>query len=263
MPERNRRFGRLFRRPIDKASNIDAYLFATVLQIRLDDSQRRVSHLDITTPDGKRLILASNREGPWNLFWQPWDGSGPAERLASSEFNQWWGDLSPDGKLLAFEERNDILLLPMEGEREPQPFLQTEFTERSPAFSPDGRFLAYESDESGQFEVYVRPVRGPGGKRQVSADGGSVPRWNPNNAELFYKNGDKMMVVTTDLTGEIELGRPRVLFERATLFRRFDVTLDGLRFLMIDESRAGPPPSRLILVQNWFEELERLVPTGN
>ncbi len=110
----------------------------------------------------------------------------------------------------------------------------------------------------------MRAVRGPGGRRQVSANGGTYPRWNPNNAELFYMNEDKMMVVTTDLTGEIELGRPRVLFERATVaVARFDITHDGLRFVMIDESQPGPPPSRLIPVQNWTEELKRLVPTDS
>ncbi len=72
-----------------------------------------------------------------------------------------------------------------------QPFLQAAFNENAPRFSPDGHWLAYASDETGHFEVYVQPYPGPGGKLQISADGGMEPMWNPNGRELFYRSGRK------------------------------------------------------------------------
>ena len=95
-------------------------------------------------------------------------------------------------------------MLPLEGERQPQPFLRTPFDEFAPMFSPDGRWLAYLSDESGRLEVYVQPYPGPGGKWQISTEGGAEPVWARDGQELFYRsiNGDRMMAVeiTTDPT---------------------------------------------------------------
>ena len=72
---------------------------------------------------------------------------------------------------------------------QPKPFLNTPFAEGTPAFSPDGRWLAYSSNETGNFEVYVRPFPGPGGKWQISRGGGSWPQWSKNNKELYYRTG--------------------------------------------------------------------------
>ena len=153
----------------------------------------------------------------------------------------------------------------MEGERVPRPFLQTKSNERRAAFSPDGRWIAYESDESGQYEIYVRPLASSGGgKRPVSTGGGILPTWHRNGRELFYRNGSKVMVVAINTDGEPTLGKPRLLFESLSdRYVEYDVTPDGEHFVMIDESRSEPPPSELILVLNWFEELKRLVPTDN
>ena len=73
-------------------------------------------------------------------------------------------------------------------DRKAQPFLRTPFNETAPRFSPDGRWLAYISDESGRFEIYVQPYPGPGGKWQISTEGGTEPVWNPNGRELFYRS---------------------------------------------------------------------------
>src|SRR6202030_1842180 len=74
-----------------------------------------------------------------------------------------------------------------------QSFLRTPFNETAPRFSPDGRWLAYSSDESGRREIYVQPYPGPGGKRQISTEGGTEPVWNPDGRELFYRCANKMM----------------------------------------------------------------------
>ena len=229
------------------------------------------------TPDGKRITFRSNRAGADNLFWKPADGSGPAERLTTSEFRQNPGSWSPDGQVLAFHQQpgaygssstgRDIWVLPMEGERKPSPFLQTPFNEAAPRFSPDGRWLAYVSDESGRREVYVQPFPGPGGKWQISTDGGVEPVW-ARNGELFYRNenGDKMMVVDFTTEPTFRAGNPRLLFEGFYQRREgggnrayYDVTSDGQRFLMV-QAVAGAGQIHVVL--NWFEELKRLVPTN-
>jgi len=123
----------------------------------------------IWTPDSNRVTYQNTRGELYTLFWKPADGSAPAEKLITGEHNVWPDSWSPDGKMLAFTERHpstgmDIWVLPTEGEGEPQLFLQTSFNETQAKFSPDGRWIAYTSDESGQYEVYVRPFPGPGRK---------------------------------------------------------------------------------------------------
>ena len=153
----------------------------------------------VWTPDGKRIAFHSDTEGPLNIFWQLADGSGDIERLTTSVYNNVPGSFSPDGQTLAFHEvnpttGNDIWVLRL-GDRKAQPFLRTPFSETAPRFSPDGRWLAYVSDESGRYEIYVQPYPGPGGKWQISTEGGTEPVWNPNGRELFYRSGNKMMAV--------------------------------------------------------------------
>ncbi len=112
-------------------------------------------------------------------------------------------------------------------------------------------------------EVYVRPFPGPDRKLPVSTQGGTHPRWNQNGKELFYRNGNKMMVVDVSTGPDLTLSQPRVLFEQRYAFgaqtiANYDVSPDGQRFVMVkDESSSG----RLNIILNWFEELKRLVPT--
>ena len=224
------------------------------------------------TPDGKRIAFMSNREGPLNIFWQLADGSGGLERLTTGEYTQAPGSFSPDGQELAFIEVNpttglDIWVLRM-GDHRVQPFLRTPFDESAPTFSPDGHWLAYISDESGRWEVYVQPYPGPGGKYQISTEGGTEPAWNPNGRELFYRNRDKMMSVDISTQPIFSASKPRMLFQgpyAATplTFPYYDVSPDGQRFLMIKPGQeTSSAATQIVIVQNWFEELKRRVPTG-
>jgi len=226
------------------------------------------------TPDGKRVAFISNKEGPQNIFWQLADGSGGLERLTTSDYAQTPMSWSSDGQLLAFIEINpttsyDIWVLPTgPGQvRKPQPFLRTTFNESVPRFSPDGHWMAYISDESGRYEVYVQSYPGPGGKWQISTEGGMEPVWNPNGRELFYRSGDKMMAVDIVTQPIFAAGKPHVLFEgqympTPTTSPNYDVSPDGQRFLMIKESEQAPSATQIVVVQNWFEELKQKVPVG-
>jgi eukaryotic-like serine/threonine-protein kinase len=226
----------------------------------------------VWTPDGKRIAFQSNKEGPLNLFWQMADGSGGLERLTTGEYLQAPHSWSPDGQLLAFIEVNpttgiDIWVLRI-GDRKAQPFLRTPFNEGGPRFSPDGRWLAYVSDESGRNEIYVQPYPGPGGKWQISTEGGTETVWNRNGRELFYRSGDKMMAVDIATQPSFTVGKPRMLFKgqyvpTATTPPNYDVSPDGQRFLMLKPAvQEQAAPTQINVVLNWFEELKRRVPTG-
>jgi serine/threonine protein kinase/Tol biopolymer transport system component len=232
------------------------------------------------TPDGKRIAFESSKEGPLNIFWQLADGSGGLERLTTSEYVQVPHSWSPDGQLLAFAEGNpttgyDIWMLRMgdppagSGQvRKAQPFLRTRFDEAVPRFSPDGHWLAYISNESGRNEIYVQPYPGPGGKWQISTEGGKEPVWNPNGRELFYRTDNKMMAVEITTQPSFSVGKPRMLFEgryRPTPVTspNYDVSPDGQRFLMLKPTeQAQAAPTQINVVLNWFEELKRRVPAG-
>ncbi len=239
------------------------------------------------TPDGKRIAFNSNKEGPLNIFWKLADGSGGLEQLTTSQYLHTPVSWSPDGQQLAFFEVNpatqrDIWVLQMNGPsqgsgqassassgrvRKAQPFLQTQFDEAVPQFSPDGRWLAYISNETGRHEVYVQSYPGPGGKWQISTEGGTEPAWNRNGRELFYRSGDRMMAVDVTTQPSFSVGKPRVLFEGKYApapypVTDYDVSPDGQRFLMVKPSEQEAATTQINVVLNWFEELKRRVPTG-
>ena len=229
------------------------------------------NRVPIWAPDGNHLAFISDREGPLNAFWQLADGSGGLERLRTSEYAAVPGSFSPDGQLLAFfefapETGYDLWVLRL-SDRKAQPFLRTKFNEASPVFSPDGRWLAYVSDETGRYEVYVQPYPGPGGKYQVSTEGGTEPLWNPKGKELFYRSGEEVIAVDVATQPTFVAGKPRVLFQgpyRTTsiLMPFYDVSPDGQRFLMIKPSEQTSSLNQIVVVQNWTEELKQKVPTG-
>jgi serine/threonine-protein kinase len=228
----------------------------------------------VWSPDGERLAFCSLRGGGGgNLFWKRADGTGEAERLTESRNIQHLTAWSPDGKVLAFSEQDpetswDIRVVPLEGKREPRVFLRTQYHEHNPRFSPDGRWLAYQSNASGRHEVYVQPYPGPGGKRQISTDGGGHPLWGPEGRELFYRRGNSMMAVSFTVEGEsFHHERPRELFQsqvRIDSEKSYaDIAPDGKGFVMLQGAtpeEGETEPTQVIVVTNWFEELERLVP---
>jgi hypothetical protein len=114
----------------------------------------------------------------------------------------------------------------------------------------------------------VQPYPGPGGKWLISTEGGAEPVWNPNGRELFYRSGDKMMVVEVTTQPAFSAGKPKLLFEGSYQptqgsFPNYDVSPDGQRFLMLKPTeQQAQAATQINVVLNWFEELKRRVPSG-
>ena len=199
----------------------------------------------IWSPDGRTIAFTSLRSGSMNMYQKPADGSVAETALAASPQPRVASSFSPDGRTLAFTEldpvrKEDLWLLPLDGAQKPIPFLQSPYAEAYAAFSPDGRWLAYESDESGRREVYVRPCPGPGGKWQISSEGGQWPRWRRDGHELFYWKDNKTMAVSVETKSGFSAGKAGLLFESA--FAEIDVAPDGQRFLVIKEGESRLAP---------------------
>ena len=218
------------------------------------------------SPDGRRVLVgrAESTSQP-DMHIAAADGSTSPTLFLEREHNQWPMSYSPDGRYLAITENHpdsglDVLIVNETGEV--IPFEVTEFDENAAKFSPDGRFIAYQSNESGVAEIYVRAFLGPGGKWSVSNDGGTAPVWSPNGQELFYREGRAMMVVAIETSPVFASGAPRQLFDGEFLVDNaghpaYDISPDGERFLMVDES-AGGALTRIHLVLDFDEELKRL-----
>jgi serine/threonine-protein kinase len=218
----------------------------------------------IWASDGQRLAFASNRNGPISVFWIPIDRSAPAEQLTKTESWTSPSSSSPDGGALIVEEQDpatgfDISILSLSGGFKLRSFLRTPANEDLGRFSPEGGWIAYQSDESGRPEVYVTAYPGPGGRFQVSTNGGSAPVWSRDGREIFYQGGGKMMSAAVETRPKFRAAVPRPLFELKNL-DEYDVAPDGQRFVMIRTKGQGEAPNSLAVVLNWFDDLKRRVP---
>ena len=228
----------------------------------------------VWTPNSQRVAFTSGRAGSRNLFWKAADGTGTVERLTDNPNRQYPHAFSPDGAQFVIRVNNpetlfDLAVLSMEGDRPTELILATESNELNPELSPNGRWLAYESDASGQYEIYVRPFPDVNqGLERISTDGGTQPLWGPNAQELFYRSNAGLMVVPIETEPNFAAGTPEVAVENqyyiSQAARSYDIAPDGQRFLFIKEGTGqtteGQSGPQLILVQNWFEEVKRLVP---
>jgi eukaryotic-like serine/threonine-protein kinase len=235
---------------------------------------------------GTRTRLTAAPENLWNVFAPVWsppgdelaftvsnrdlkvraaDGSGEARTLLSTKSYQRVADWSPDGRLV-YEVRTsrtgtDISILERgaAGAWEQHVFLATPFEEEWAKVSRDGRYLAYCSNESGQWEVYVRPF--PSGDRQwlVSKGGGAFPVWSRDGRELFYVDReDRLVSVAVSTQPGLSLGGTTPLFAYpapSTETFPFDVALDGSRFIIPATVGEEPPPV-IHVVQNWAAEFQ-------
>lgn len=216
------------------------------------------------SPDGRRIAFRSEREGP-GLFQREAQGAGPFERLTATEGPihspySW----TPDGRTLLFaifrSFRSQAIASVTPPDQTIRLLLDGNFAQLDPQVSPDGRWMAYQSDETGRFEIYVRPYPAvETGRWQISTEGGTSPRWSPDGRELFYFDGGGLAAVRVTTTPAFAAATPARLFPIDPFGGRlgpdFEVSPDGRRFLFLLDRPAGTSGTHLVLVQHWSEEL--------
>jgi serine/threonine-protein kinase len=228
----------------------------------------------VWTPDGRNVTFVSDRAGDRDVWTKAADGTGEAQLLVDLDEPIFGAVWSADGEWLVLRVvtatgRGDILAIRPGVDSVPRPLVATPAREESPALSPDGRWLAYQSDETGAWEVYVRPFPDVnGGLWQVSVAGGRGPKWSHDGSELFFTNAnDEFVAVDVETASGFRTDRPRSLFAIPVEFRDgrnsglyFDVAPGDDRFIVLRRvDVAGSTGARTFLVNNFFEELKRRV----
>ncbi len=222
------------------------------------------------SPDGSSILYCSFQDGlPCNLFVKPLDDSSSPERLTSNTFItvplSWTKDNVVLFETIGDRTGRDISFLRLSDPSRAEPLLETAYSEHPASLSLDGEWIVYASDETGRSEVYVRRFPSLSDKRQISNGGGTQPLWTADDGEIVYRSGDRMMSVPIVTEPEIQLGTSTTLFESSFHhgewgWVNYDVSRDGQRFAML-QPVAETEPDEIVIVLNWFEELERLVPT--
>jgi serine/threonine-protein kinase len=262
---------------LDQENDIWMWDFArqTLSRVSTDPN---LDQTPIWMPNGRQLLYSSQAEGIFSIARQSADGTGSVEYLSKTTNPVRLFGVSPDGnRVVASEARPstalDVMVLNLDKRRALEPLLQTPFVERTAELSPDGRWLAYESNDTSQFQIYVRPYPDVDKERiPVSTTGGRQPHWSRDGRELFYIDGEGTIVSLRVGAGATWSVRPgtRTPLAANTYFtpetapaRTYDVSPDGKRFLMVKELGAASQPSAptsIVVVRNWVEELKRLVP---
>ena len=252
----------------------DIWLIDTTrnLPSRFTSHPNNITFMPVWSPDGARIVFASTRGTPPNLYQKMSTAPGDDELILRSTLNNQPTDWSRDGQFIVYASLDpktqwDLWFLPMLGaraERKPLPFLQTEFNEHLGRLSPDGRWLAYVSDESGTNDVYVATFPTRALKTRISLNGGNEPRWDGQGRELFYLAPDgRLMAAAVNLGTRVQIGSMTTLFKIHTGPIRnsgfdvnYTVTGDGQRFLISTATESAGSASTTIVL-NWAAAFDR------
>ncbi|HUL70208.1 MAG TPA: protein kinase [Gemmatimonadales bacterium] len=225
----------------------------------------------VWSPDGSEVAYIRDTLSGGNVYAHRSDGSGQDRLLASLDRPIQSADWSRDGQWLlmrtddAAEGHGDIVGKRTSGDTAAVPLAATQFEELHPSLSRDGHWMAYSSNESGQYEVYVRPFpNAASGRWQVSIGGGGAPRWSPDGSELYFLNGNQLIAARIVTAPTFAVAQRTPLFSVADYdidfyHQSFEVTPDGRSFLFLastDRLAHRANTGRLVLVSNWFAELK-------
>jgi Tol biopolymer transport system component len=224
----------------------------------------------IWSPDGSRILFTSDRgpQGKYSIFEKPSNGVGQDSMVyRDPNFGVGPVDWSRDGRYVALEVSGtangwDVWVLPRFGDRKPIPFLHSQFSEFDARFSPDAKWVMYSSNESGRREVYVQAFPGPGGKYQISTQGGRSAKWREDGREILFLSLDgDLMSVDVAPGPDFQPGVPKKLFHGVPPARDpggldWAVSRDGQRFLFMKQTDTGAVPTMTVVV-NWDAGLKR------
>jgi Tol biopolymer transport system component len=222
--------------------------------------------------DGRSIAYMTITRGNLDFHTKPAELAAPAERVLSTSTLKKLLQWSPDGRFLLYTSQrddgldNDILALPLEGDRTPIPLVSTRFWELDARFSPDGRWIAYQSNETGRYEIFAQPFPGPGQRVQISTTGGAQVQWSGDGQEIFYVALDERLMAvplmrSTD-GARIEPGEAAPLFttriqngavQPGARRQQYVAAPDGQRFLintLVDDAEPRP----ITLLFNWKPE---------
>ena len=229
------------------------------------------------SPDGREVAFirdslgtsALSSSGPGNaVYARPADGSGTDRRLAKLDRAIQEVNWSHDGKWLILRTDNgargagDLIGVRVGGDTTPVPVVATSFSELHPALSPDEHWIAYSSDESGAFEVYVRPFPNTlGGRWQISNGGGGEPRWSADGREIYYLDTDaRLMVASVSARPVFSVTKIQPLFTLPPgvivdqFHQTYDVSPDGKTFYVVS-GRALHQETRIVWVEHWLSDV--------
>ena len=238
----------------------DSWRGATAKRFTFDPGYDGAS---VWSPDGRQLLLSSNRRRALDLYVKKADGVEEERDVFHDDFDKLANDWSRDGKCILLRHADELWYLTLPAFT-PRPFLKTAGILQNGQFSPDGNWVAYNSNETGRWEIYVTSFPEPHGKWQISAGGGEQPRWRGDGRELFYLSSDgRMMAVTVNTGSGFSAGTPVPLFQASArqpvsyldIFA-YDVTRDGQRFL-INTDMSSPETVPMSVVLNWPAKLTK------
>lgn len=206
-------------------------------------------------PDGKSLLVDGYKvSGQRGIYRVAADGTFDPQLLRQTPHISHVTSIAGEYAAVMVNDpvtNTDLWLLGLHNSNEMRAFKNTPAVERQGSLSPDGRWMAYASNESGRSEIYLEPVPGPGGRKQISTEGGEQPRWVRSGREIVYRNGTKMMSVPVQMQPVFQTGKPMELFDRkfdrGAAVAAYDVTADGQTFVMTRSERENPTEIRIVL----------------
>jgi Tol biopolymer transport system component len=224
-------------------------------------------------PDGRRLLFTSQAGGVLgSVFWRAADGTGPLERLIESANVERPTHALADGTGVLFSGVPGIMMLTL-ADRRVSPVLQIpQQRAQNGVVSPDGRWLAHDGSDDGPLQIFVRPFPNvTEGRTQISTGGGAHPLWSRNGRDLLYMAPDGALMSTSVDPGPTWAAKAPTRVSQGPYFRgagvsgarTYDISPDGERFLVlkpVEDTQTAP--AQIVVVQNWLEEVKRLVPTG-
>ena len=216
----------------------------------------------VFSPDSNQIVVATTQGATSGGMWiQPTNGSGKRDALETPQTPGGVTSWSRDGRYILLDLQNnatrfDVYYIDLKGDRKIIPFLTSPANELIATFSPNGKWVAYESDETGRYEIYVGAFPGPGGKWQISNDGGVAASWSADGKQLYYENGDKLMMAPIQNAETFEFGSPTALPIHLNEFATVGAVTPGGRFPALKPLSGGQSlPQEVIL--NWTGTLKQ------